>query len=1069
MARRAFAALLWAAGVVQALPAPGAPPVYSNGSEHPTQTPAAQTIHLPIAAEAVLAPSNASESVDGLAAPTHSNSAEQWNRTSEQNTHLPLAAEAGLVKSNGSKTVDGPATHWNSSGYWNQTLAQNLHLPLPAGKGHAKYNGSNPDDGPTRPPQPTPTPPAQAKANFTRNGPMKILAPSVHWSVDRSNSAHLKPSPPGEGLEMFYGNNDPLVAGHFAFVNFMFKSAAVFLDNSAFLEAVFDKWGALVINFLSRKAFDLAQGSWTIPDGEHLILVGFIQGCGDFHLQERCYFKASNIVFDAARRVVRAVGNPSHPDEIVSEGKTRWGLWIPDASPPHQAHRRSQPESTSVGGFPFQVGAASSKAGGLSARATEAGETGSSFNASACVPPVDSTYNLPTACLGEYFDEALDRQLGAEDMTAMVDEFFADLNPQPGAPDSPASPRQGIQRRDLFWLKTKVVETIKAVYKAAKAAISIGGSINRQFSWILPEAKSRKWIADQLKDIMPIRLNAPSPWPDSILLKGFGNQRFNASSALNQYMNVYCVGCGVSGTARVAGHARWTPLGGFVEGHVELNTDIQFNLKVGIDAQLIYSDQFKLELFSVGLPGLTYGIVTIAPHITVDSRVELAAAAKGKLLVGAEMGLQSARLVWDIIDPSQNKKSGWEPYFRPIFEAEGEIMLSARLALPVKMQCGLKIGGWDKSVGFIDEPSVKGVAQFAGSIGKGSSRGKSPRPNSLAVSGPKSLAVSGPNSLAVSRPDGCSGISTQLSWRNRLWINVIDITSIPMEDTQDVVLSRGCINMPSFKKPSMNDKIVTKTNHLPSAEPKKKKKARPKALLANSTDPETDPPAGLMRALKGTPRKVERRNEVTFESDMIMDGRPETSQDGGTVKQSSGSYSDNRGHEVTMVLDPNNTTALIACSNGNIFAVLADGEQNPSCSGQWISNAEKMVLHDATNRVMHYYENTLSVVGVSRFRVGVKSALPRTSKPVALVTYPDDSGGYFYIAVGPGKVILYPIVCDFSDGTGSKVFLAKSLDEGVAMLERQELTFSITGGYVRKCSPMALNRGPLLKNQGRFA
>ncbi len=238
-------------------------------------------------------------------------------------------------------------------------------------------------------------------------------------------------------------------------------------------------------------------------------------------------------------------------------------------------------------------------------------------------------------------------------------------------------------------------------------------------------------------------------------------------------MNVFCVGCGVSGHASVAGRASWTPFGGFTQGQVEMHADVQFVFKLGIDAQMTYQKEFSNALLRLGLPGLTYGVVTIGPWVEVGSTVTLDAEANGRLLAGAEMGLQAAHVLVDFINPSNSQKDGWEPYFKPVFEAEGEIMLSASLGLPMGLKCGLQIASFSKSVGIINEPSIKGTAQVAASVG---------------------LSTSGSFAAGFKDTNGCTGISTQISWRNKLYVDVLGLTQLNIYDTNDKLLAQNCIS-----------------------------------------------------------------------------------------------------------------------------------------------------------------------------------------------------------------------------------------------------------------------------------
>lgn len=421
-----------------------------------------------------------------------------------------------------------------------------------------------------------------------------------------------------------------------------------------------------------------------------------------------------------------------------------------------------------------------------------------------CKAPVDTKYGLPTACESDLFDQDLDDDLGYTAMPVIYSSFLKEITPVPelhgSASEDPMVSARGLVLQRRNWLTSglksvgrafdkHVIKPAVSLYNSAADATSIPGSINKELSWKLPDPANANAEAKTLKD--PNAKQVVSPWGDAVLLKAYGSQESEESKKLNGYMNVFCVSCGVSGSAKIAGRAAWSPIGGFTKGEVEINTDAQFVFKLGIDAQMTYQQTFENALLDFGIPGLSYGVVTIGPRITVGTNVALEAKAKGRLLAGAEMGLQNAHVLIDFVHPAQSRKDGWEPYFKPVFEAEGDLMLSAGLGLPIGIKCGLQISKWDKSVGIVAEPSIKGVAQVAASVG---------------------LTATGQFAAGFRDTNGCTGISTQLSWRNRLYIDILGLSKSVLHDTQDKPLAQGCIKLPGLPAsaaPSATTKTAT--------------------------------------------------------------------------------------------------------------------------------------------------------------------------------------------------------------------------------------------------------------------
>lgn len=527
----------------------------------------------------------------------------------------------------------------------------------------------------------------------------------------------------------------------------------------------------MTASFHNEEAFKHALDTWTIQHG--LILIAYTGGCGDYSKGERCYFNVTDIEYKHDERVIVAKGGSKHPDQVTNSGETEWGWW--------DAHKDGASASGTASGDSFSWGSSTTSTTSTTSPSATASSSSSDKTAGQldCTAPVDSVHGLPTACLGSSFDQILDETLGytelSPDSKKFLDTIVSGTNITGQRNSTLSSRAQRMRRRSLAqrgffskignWFK----KAAKTVYNAIASAISIGGSIEKDISFKVPDPDSSNVWA---KTLLGGLTQTQSPWGDAILLTSLGNPNAPGSDGVVKYMNIYCVGCGASGRARVAGRARWSPLAGLEEGRLELQTDMQFVLKLGIDAQISLRHDFYTDLFNYGLPALSYGVITIGPYVSVGARVGLEAAARGKVLVGAEMGVQDSLVVLDIVDPSQNKKTGWQPYFKPVFEATGEVALSAELGLPVGLKCGLKISTWEKAVGIVDEPSVKGVAQVAGSIG---------------------LTKSGQFTAGFSDNDGCAGILTKISWRNRLWVGLIGPSDAPVLDTSDRTLLRKCI------------------------------------------------------------------------------------------------------------------------------------------------------------------------------------------------------------------------------------------------------------------------------------
>ncbi|RDA85690.1 hypothetical protein CP532_0730 [Ophiocordyceps camponoti-leonardi (nom. inval.)] len=238
-----------------------------------------------------------------------------------------------------------------------------------------------------------------------------------------------------------------------------------------------------------------------------------------------------------------------------------------------------------------------------------------------------------------------------------------------------------------------------------------------------------------------------SPWGgEAVMLYSAGpsandDNMMSKANNTSPFLHVFCVDCGCSGRARIAGRAAWSWHGGLTAGHMSFQTDMLISLKVGIDARAGLRTEVDKELLMTDLPGLHFGIVSVDPHISVRARTRVDVAARGQLLAGAEMGLKEAYAVVDLVNSSKSDVGNWKPYLRPVLEAKGGMMLSAEMGLPVALECALRIGPWHSTVAIIDEPSVGADVTTVASVSRSRIWGGGGR---------------------------CSGTSMQLSWRNSL-------------------------------------------------------------------------------------------------------------------------------------------------------------------------------------------------------------------------------------------------------------------------------------------------------------
>ncbi|UNI15550.1 hypothetical protein JDV02_002074 [Purpureocillium takamizusanense] len=280
------------------------------------------------------------------------------------------------------------------------------------------------------------------------------------------------------------------------------------------------------------------------------------------------------------------------------------------------------------------------------------------------------------------------------------------------------------------WIDDYIIKPFKKGAKSVWTSLAINHDFNRNLPFKFPES--------------PEKYSVLSPWGAGILLSSV-----SMGSKPNQSADIYCVGCGASGNATLSGKVKWTPFTGMTEGQVYLHLDARFALKIGIDAHAQSSHNFTKQLYNRTFDATSFGGFSVVPgmDVAVNANITTNSLSEGRLLAGAEMDVQDAHVVYDLVEPSRNNVGGWYPQPKPIIESNDTLIAEAKLSLPLRVSCRILIHSVDYGTAWIThEPSVNFTAQSAkwaelegGEVNRGSNG-----------------------------TDTCTGIRTRLSWRNKL-------------------------------------------------------------------------------------------------------------------------------------------------------------------------------------------------------------------------------------------------------------------------------------------------------------
>jgi len=290
----------------------------------------------------------------------------------------------------------------------------------------------------------------------------------------------------------------------------------------------------------------------------------------------------------------------------------------------------------------------------------------------------------------------------------------------------------------------KAVEVVKeVVVKAAEAIVEavkvIGDKLNDFFTFdkSFTTNQSFNTIASTNTDVTPFN------GVKGIKMLSVGQEVEKNGVTVKGQAELFCVECGIEGNFVITGALRFSIGQGMEKAEITLKGNMDAGFSLGLTGSLEVSAELdrkvnttginnaiknslkpkpgKRELFDKRLVSLSLadflipGILDIGPIVSLDLGSNLGIAAEGKLLVGVIFSWPNIDAKIDLTDAGQNKADGFAPTVTPVFEADGEITITAGANLQFKMAFGVSIlnGRFDLSAGVAVIPSVEITATIA--------------------------------------------------------------------------------------------------------------------------------------------------------------------------------------------------------------------------------------------------------------------------------------------------------------------------------------------------------------------
>jgi hypothetical protein len=166
------------------------------------------------------------------------------------------------------------------------------------------------------------------------------------------------------------------------------------------------------------------------------------------------------------------------------------------------------------------------------------------------------------------------------------------------------------------------------------------------------------------------------------------------------------------------------------------------------------------------------------------------------------------------------------------------------------------------------------------------------------------------------------------------------------------------------------------------------------------------------------------------------------------------------------MVDSEVRSKLMSCGDGNMYLANINETSMTYCT-ELFASYNDLLVQDGASRYMHYYNNTMNAVNVSRLRVANEDDVPAEAVLVVMIPFdssssndtaaidPDTADNYSYYAIDAYEQILYPTVCTYKDNSMPRMFIVKDPVNGPELLTSVDLKYTVTGGMVDQCFLMS--------------
>ncbi|KAH7078470.1 hypothetical protein FB567DRAFT_534009 [Paraphoma chrysanthemicola] len=447
---------------------------------------------------------------------------------------------------------------------------------------------------------------------------------------------------------------------------------------------------------------------------------------------------------------------------------------------------------------------------------------------------------------------------------------------------------------------------------------------------------------------------------------------------------------------------------------------------IGILGQYVHEHELKNNLYDIPLSPFTIGFATIGPILSIGTTFKYGIKLSGSIHARADVKFENSRFSYDFATKKFAQENFFPKSITPGLSADAGIELTAGFGVPVGLELALTVGPCaicKGSVGIITQPTLEINATMAAEA------------KLIDQTGSKKIDV------GIKSIDGCKGISVALTARNYLFGSIKSFKII--KDLDKIFHTSPALNL---------HKQCIKLGAQP---PKTSKRTLPAASYNGASQVEARQIANATSSTNSTSKTYDL-------TEFIVD--PDEDMEYVEYYNADVPYNYDNDEEYwigNIELSGSNGTVIFAsCNDGNVYMQTAetyyDLSYYQSCTSLW-AGFEDVVVSSPNGEFLHYYNNTMSKVGVSRLRSAPANEIPETSVYVALAPFAYDTGSTILAAFDTNDNIFFPVICTYAGSQGAKIYLVnEDIDAGIKMLKSPDLTYSVTNGPVKDCQVLFL-------------